>query len=185
MAVRAHQVKPDDLVVAYLANGTGVRPAKHVPEPFPAAPHTFADCPCNGCDECDDMDAWTLADHARVADVGWRFVCLAPSEDDEPCVVVLRNQPVAVVPADVAARARAAAAPPVRTYGVVWTDDFEAASPQEAARLAYEQLKAFAADGPPVLEVDDGHGVRTIIDLNVEAGVRMATDPNAGMEANG
>ncbi|MFJ9416655.1 hypothetical protein ACIRPT_21035 [Streptomyces sp. NPDC101227] len=171
VAVRAHQVKLGDLVVAQFSDGTGVRPTEHVPVPFLADPHSFSDCPCEGCEECDDMDAWTLAEHSRVADVGWRFLCLAPAEDDEPCVIVLRNRPVAVIPADVVARAEEATSePPVRTYGVMWSADFEATSPQEAARLAFEQLKSYAADGwPPELEVMDENGQMTVIDLNATA----------------
>ncbi|MGC5042423.1 hypothetical protein ACLQ16_03800 [Streptomyces albidoflavus] len=166
VAVRAHEVKAGDLVVAQFSDGTGVRPTEHVPEPFPADPHTVSTCPCEGCEECEDLDAWTLAEHSRVADVDWRFVCLAPAEDDEACVLVLRNRPVAVIPADVAARAEEAE-PPVRTYGVMWSADFEASSPQEAARQAYEQLKSYATDAwPPVLEVTDEHGQMTVVDLN-------------------
>ncbi|WP_370418949.1 hypothetical protein AB8O64_10865 [Streptomyces sp. QH1-20] len=170
LAVRAHEVKAGDLVVAQFSDGTGVRPAEHVPTPYPADPHTFGGCPCDGCEECDDMDVWTLAEHSRVTDVGWRFLCLAPAEDDEPCVIVLRNRPVAVIPADVVARAEEAAAePPVQAYGVMWSADFEASSPQEAARLAYEQLKshADAADSwPPQFEVTDEEGQMTVVDLN-------------------
>lgn len=168
VAVRAHEVKAGDLVVAQFSDGTGVRPTEHVPVPYPADPHAMSTCPCEGCEECDDMDAWTLQEHSRVADVGWRFLCLAPAEDEEPCVIVLRNRPVAVIPADVVASAQAAAEePPVRTYGVMWTADFEASSPEEAARLAYEQLKSYATDGwPPELEVQGEDGQTTVIDLN-------------------
>lgn len=170
VAVRAHEVHAGDLVVADFPDENGVRQAGHIPTPYPAAPHALRDCPCEGCEECDDVDAWTLADHSRVADVGWRFVCLAPTEDDEPCAIVLRNRPVAVIPADVVARAERAAeaaAPPVRTYGVMWSADFEASSPEEAARLAYEQLKSYATDAwPPVLEVTDEDGRLTVVDLN-------------------
>ncbi|MEU1355374.1 hypothetical protein ABZ410_15945 [Streptomyces cinnamoneus] len=168
VAVRAHEVKAGDLVVAHFSDGTGVRPTEHVPEPFPADPHTVTACPCDGCEECDDMADWTLAEHSRVADVGWRHLCLAPAEDDEPCVIVLRNRPVAVIPADVVKRAgETAAEPAVRTYGVMWSADFEASSPQEAAQLAYTQLKSYATDGwPPELEVTDEAGCVSVIDLN-------------------
>ncbi|MFE0058745.1 hypothetical protein [Streptomyces sp. NPDC059003] len=166
VAVRAHEVKSGDLVVAQFSDGTGVRPTEHVPEPFPADPHTVSACPCEGCEECDDMDAWTLQEHSRVADVDWRFLCLTPAEGREPCVIVLRNRPVAVIPADVVARAEEAAGTRVRTYGVMWSADFEASSPEEAARLAYEQLKSYATDAwPPELEVTDEDNQTTVIDL--------------------
>ncbi|MEV0437696.1 hypothetical protein AB0I84_40890 [Streptomyces spectabilis] len=166
VAVRAHEVKAGDLAVAQFSDGTGVRPTMHVPEPFPADPHAPSACPCEGCEECEDMDAWTLAEHSRVADVDWRFVCLAPAEDGEACVLVLRNRPVAVIPADVVARAKEVV-PPVRTFGVMWSADFEASSPEEAARLAYEQLQSYATDAwPPVLEITDEDGDLTVVDLN-------------------
>ncbi|MEU1313336.1 hypothetical protein ABZ419_31195 [Streptomyces cinnamoneus] len=173
VAVHAHQVKAGDLVLAAFSGKSGTRHAEHVPTPYPADPHALRDCPCEGCEECDDVDTWTLGDHGRVADVGWRFVCLAPSErgeggeGDEPCAIELRNRPVAVIPADAVAAAEEAARPPVRTYGVMWSADFEASSPQEAAQLAYEQLKSYATDGwPPELEVMDESGRVTVIDLN-------------------
>ncbi|MFD7334869.1 hypothetical protein ACFV98_02550 [Streptomyces violascens] len=169
VAVRALGVKPGDLVVALFDDGTGLHPTEHAPGPYLADPHTVCECPCDGCAECDVLDSWTSAGHGRVADIGWRYVCLAPAEDDDPCVVVLSNRPVAVIPADVVAAAEAAAGPPVRTYRVTWSADFEASSPQEAARLAHEQLKSYATDGwPPVLEVTDEDGQMTVIDLNAK-----------------
>ncbi|MEU8911732.1 hypothetical protein [Streptomyces nigrescens] len=177
VAVRAHEVKAGDLVLAEFAEGTGGRRrVGHVPTPYPADPHTLRDCPCEGCEECEDVDAWTLAEHSRVADVSWRFVCLAPAEDDEPCAILLRNSPMAVIPAAVAVRAQQAAEeaePPVRTYGVMWSADFEASSPQEAAQLAYEQLKSYATDAwPPVLEMTDEDGRMAVVDLNTGDGVQ-------------
>ncbi|MFI6686662.1 hypothetical protein [Streptomyces sp. NPDC050485] len=166
VAVRAFQVQPGDLVVAMFSDGTGLHPTEHVPGPYPADPHTVSDCPCNGCEECDDLDSWTSAGHGRVADTGWRFACLAPAEDDEPCVIVLRNRPMAVIPAAVVAAAEAAE-PPERMYGVTWSVDFDASSPEEAARLAHEQLKSYATDSlPPVLEVRGQGGRTTVIDLS-------------------
>ncbi|MER5301384.1 hypothetical protein ABT039_18180 [Streptomyces lasiicapitis] len=166
VAVRAHEVKAGDLVVAQFSDGTGVRPTMHVPVPSPADPHLPSACSCEGCEECDDMDAWTLAEHSRVADVDWRFVCLIPAEDGEACILVLRNRPVAVIPAEVVARAEEAAVP-VRTYRAAWFADFEASSPEEAACLAYEQLKSYATDAwSPVLEITDEGGHLTVIDLN-------------------
>lgn len=60
---------------------------------------------------------------------------------------------------------------PTRTYGVMWSADFEASSPEEAAQLAYEQLQSYAERGtwPPVLEVRDLDGTTTVVDLNAEA----------------
>ncbi|MFZ3491769.1 hypothetical protein ACODT5_00760 [Streptomyces sp. 5.8] len=169
VAVRAHEVRAGDLLVAEFSDGTGVRPTEHVPAPYPADPHAVRDCPCSGCEECEGLELWTLAGHGRVADVGVRFICLAPSDDDEPCTLVLRNRPVAVIRADVVARAEAAAeTPPESVYSVTWHNDFEASSPLAAARLAYEQLRSYATDAwPPVLEVEDEHGERLTIDLNV------------------
>ncbi|MGA5134977.1 hypothetical protein ACPCTO_34860 [Streptomyces olivoreticuli] len=170
VAVHAHKVKAGDLVLAVFPDENGTRRAEHVPTPYPADPYPLRDCPCEECEECDDVDAWTLGDHSRVADVGWRFVCLAPSErdeDGEPCAIELRNRPVAVIPADVVAAAEEATRPPARTYGVMWLADFEASSPQEAAQFAYEQLKSYATDAwPPELEVTDEAGRMTVIDLN-------------------
>ncbi|WP_435244297.1 hypothetical protein [Streptomyces sioyaensis] len=166
VAVHAHEVRAGDLVVADFPDENGTRRAGHIPTPYPATPHALRDCPCEGCEECDDMDSWTLADHSRVADIGWRFICLAPAEGDEPCAIVPRNRPVAVIRADVVACAEAAAAVPVRTYGVRWSADFEASSPLEAARLAYEQLKSYAVDAwPPELEVTAEDGQVAVIDL--------------------
>ncbi|MET9778622.1 hypothetical protein ABZ023_30960 [Streptomyces sp. NPDC006367] len=108
VAVRAHQVRPGDLLVAEFTDGTGVRPTEHIPGPYPADPHSLPACPCEGCETCDETTAWTLGDDSRTADAGWRFVCLAPSQDGEPCTIVLRNRPMAVIPADVVARAQTA-----------------------------------------------------------------------------
>ncbi|MFH8465978.1 hypothetical protein [Streptomyces sp. NPDC017991] len=176
VAVHAHEVKAGDLVLADFSDESGTRRAGHVPTPYPADPHALRDCPCQGCEERDDVDAWTLGDHSRVGDVGWRFVCLSPSEHgegdegDEPCAIELRNRPMAVIPVGVVTAAEEAAdeaALPVRTYGVMWSADFEASSPQEAAQLAYEQLKSYAADGwPPELEIGDENGHTYVIDLN-------------------
>ncbi|MYW67194.1 hypothetical protein GTY65_24450 [Streptomyces sp. SID8379] len=175
VAVRAHQVAAGDVVCATFGNGTRQSPPAHVPAPYEANPHTMAECPCEGCDECDDMESWTLAAPERVADLGWRFVCLAPAEDGEPCEIWPRERPVVVLRADVVESARMAAEEaqraeeaPVRTFGVTWTADFEASTPEEAAQLAYEQLKSYAdADAwAPVLVVEDEGGTSTTIDLH-------------------
>ncbi|GGW94740.1 hypothetical protein [Streptomyces noursei] len=167
VAVRAREVKAGDLVLVEFSDESGVRRAGHIPTPYAAEPHALEDCPCDGCEECDDVDAWTLAEHSRVADVGWRFICLSPAEEDEPCALTVRNRPMAVIPADVVSAAKAAAAkaaPPVRTFTVTWTADFEANSPEEAIRLAYAQLKSYSdADSrAPELEADDGHEKVTV-----------------------
>ncbi|MGG2460184.1 hypothetical protein ACO0M4_10240 [Streptomyces sp. RGM 3693] len=161
VAVRAREVKAGDLVLAEFSDESGVRRAGHVPAPYAADPHALEDCPCEGCEECDDVDAWTLAEYSRVADVGWRFICLSPAEEDEPCALAVRSRPMAVIPAGVVSAAKEAAAkavPPVRTFTVTWTADFEADSPQEAIRLAYAQLKSYADAGAraPELEAEDG-----------------------------
>ncbi|MFZ3557135.1 hypothetical protein [Streptomyces sp. BH055] len=179
VAVRAREVAAGDVVVAVFGAGANDASA-HVPSPYVADPHSLAGCPCEECEECDDMDAWTMADPAREADLGWRFVCLAPSEDGEPCEIWPSARAVVVLCADVVERARAAAEEgqdaaeeaPVREYGVMWSADFEASSPQEAARLAYEQLLSYAEDGDawaPVLEVEDEDGRTTIVDLHEQA----------------
>ncbi|MGI5337740.1 hypothetical protein ACQEVS_10225 [Streptomyces sp. CA-181903] len=168
VAVRAHEVKAGDLVVYEFPDGTGVRRSGHVPVPFSAAPHTITACPCEWCEECEDLEAWTLGGHDRVADVDWRFLCLAPSDDDEPCAIMLRNQPVAVIPAGAVKRAEEAVAElPTRTYHVTWRADFEASSVRDAALLAYRQLKGYAdADSwPPQFEVTDESGRETVVDL--------------------
>ncbi|MFE3139697.1 hypothetical protein [Streptomyces scopuliridis] len=179
VAVHTHEVKAGDLVLADFCDESGARRAGHVPTPYLADPHALRYCPCKGCEECDDVDTWTLGDHSRVADVGRRFVCLSPSErsesdeDNEPCAIELRNRPMAVIPADVvttAATAEKATRPPVRTYKVTWTADFEASSPEEAAQLAYERLKSYATDAwPPELEVTDEGGQTTVINLNAKS----------------
>ncbi|MFP3991049.1 hypothetical protein U9R90_26985 [Streptomyces sp. E11-3] len=170
VAVRAHEVKAGDLVIAELSDETGVRRTWHIPAPYFANPHALKDCPCKGCEACNEVDDWTLADHSRVVDVGWRFICLSPAEeydDYEPCVLVVRNRPIAVIPANVVAAAREAvanAAQPVRTFTVTWTADFQADSPIGAARLAYAQLRSYADTGiqAPELEADDGRGKVTV-----------------------
>lgn len=61
----------------------------------------------------------------------------------------------------------------LRTFTVTWWAEFEAYTPLEAARLAYEQLQSYAdvrSTWPPVLEVAhsvDG-GARFTFDLNEE-----------------
>ncbi|MFI1201685.1 hypothetical protein ACH4VR_19900 [Streptomyces sp. NPDC020883] len=167
VAVRACEVKAGDLVLAEFSDGSGVRRAGHIPTLYAADPHALKDCPCDGCEECDGVDAWTLARHGRVADVGWRFVCLSPAEEDEPCALAVSNRPMAVILAEVVSAAKEAAAkaaPPVRTFTVTWTADFEADSPMEAIRLAYAQLKSYADAGTPApeLEADDGHEKVTV-----------------------
>ncbi|MFI1012594.1 hypothetical protein [Streptomyces sp. NPDC020965] len=104
VAVRACDVKAGDLVVAEFDDMSGARRSLHIPGPYRAAPSALRDCPCNGCAECDDMDSWTFAEPSRVADTAWRFVCLSPAEDGEPCAIVLAYRPVAVIPAAVVTR---------------------------------------------------------------------------------
>ncbi|MET8816385.1 hypothetical protein ABZW47_30840 [Streptomyces sp. NPDC004549] len=169
--VASREVQPGDLIVAYFSGRAenGRRLADHVVGPFPAAPHTLRDCPCKGCKECTEVRTWTLADPARVADVSSRYLCLLPADDDGPCVHAYPNEPVAVIhAATVAAAAEEDQADeqPLRKYHVVWAADFEASSPEEAAQLAYEQLKSYATDAlPPVLEIRDTDGQTVVLDL--------------------
>ncbi|MET8696866.1 hypothetical protein ABZV65_30500 [Streptomyces bauhiniae] len=167
--VASREVQPGDLVVAYFEKHAehGLRLADHVVGPFSAAPHALRDCPCTGCEECTEVRTWTLADPARVADVSSRFLCLLPADDDGPCVHAYPNEPVAVIrAATVAAAEDQADEQPLREYHVAWAADFEASSPEEAAQMAYEQLKSYATDAlPPVLEVRDPDGRTVVLDL--------------------
>ncbi|MEU3639941.1 hypothetical protein AB0H23_27455 [Streptomyces albogriseolus] len=92
--VRAHQVSPGDVVVAYFTDGPGTRHAEHVLEVFTAHPRPFGTCPAQ-CAECEDV-------HTRGATTE-RYLCLADADDREDCVIVYRNTPVAVIPAAAAA----------------------------------------------------------------------------------
>ncbi|QDN54052.1 hypothetical protein [Streptomyces sp. S1D4-20] len=142
VAVRAHQVRPGDLLIAEFTDGTGVRPTEHIPGPCPADPRPLSGCPCEGCETCDEVTAWTLGDHSRTADTLWRFVCLAPSEDGEPCTIVLRNRPVAVIPADTVARAQAAL-PRASTAGLAPRSAFDDA--ETVLRAAAKAMLALVA----------------------------------------
>lgn len=94
----AHEVRAGDLVVAYFGDDhRGERSVEHVPGLYAADPHLLNVCPCEGCEECDEIETWTLADPSRTADREWRYVCLSPAENDEPCVIELSNRPVAVI----------------------------------------------------------------------------------------
>ncbi|MCX4682061.1 hypothetical protein OG413_43555 [Streptomyces sp. NBC_01433] len=169
VAVRASDVRAGDLVVAKFSDGAGVRPTEHIPAPYLANPHAVGvDCPCGGCAECQDLETWTLAEPDRVAGVAMRFICLAPAENSEPCTIVLRNRPLAVISSDVVKRAQSAAEKPRElVYSVTWHCNFDASTPQEAVRLAYEQLLSYATDAwPPVLDVEDEQGERLTIDMN-------------------
>ncbi|MFD3514841.1 hypothetical protein [Streptomyces sp. NPDC058657] len=171
VAVRAHEVRAGDLVVAEFPAEFGVRTVEHVPDPYVAAPVSTRECPCERCEECDALNAWIADDHRRIADLALRYVCLAPSEGDEPCALTLRHRPVAVIPAATVASAKAAdeRTPVLTTYSVVWRAGFEAASPKEAALLAYEQLKTYGTDAwPPELEVTGASGDTVTFDLYTE-----------------
>ncbi|MFD7556492.1 hypothetical protein ACFV9E_18380 [Streptomyces sp. NPDC059835] len=103
---RAHQVRAGDLVIAdFPEAGDTVRVCEHLTDPYPADPHTLSSCPCQGCEECDDFDESGFAAPHTTTDRNARYVCLAPSDDDEPCGVYFRNAPIAVIPA-AAIRAR-------------------------------------------------------------------------------
>ncbi|MEU1077790.1 MULTISPECIES: hypothetical protein [unclassified Streptomyces] len=92
--VRAHQVSPGDVVVAYFTDGPGTRYAEHVLEAFTAHPRRFGACPAQ-CEECEDIHT-----HGATAD---RYLCLDDADDREDCVIVYRNTPVAFIPAATAA----------------------------------------------------------------------------------
>ena len=92
--VRAHQVRPGDVVVAYFTDGPGTRYAEHVPQAFTAHPRPFGTCPAQ-CEECEDIHT-----HGAAAD---RYLCLDDADDYEDCVIVYRNTPVAIIPAATAA----------------------------------------------------------------------------------
>lgn len=141
VAVRAREVEAGDLVVALTAGEPGARQVDHCPLPFPAVPQSISACPCTGCEECAELEEWTMADHARVADVGWRYVCLSPSERDESCVIERSNRPVVVVRAARVQRARAASEAVRRMFTVTWSMDVEAATAEEAQRLASAQAR--------------------------------------------
>ncbi|MFD9190331.1 hypothetical protein ACFWCA_19135 [Streptomyces phaeochromogenes] len=94
VAVRAVDVKPGDLVVAVFSRSN--QPGVPIPGPYPAVPHTLPGNPCTGCEECEDAE--------QLVDAVARLVCLHPSENGEPCVLELRNTPVAVIPAVVVTR---------------------------------------------------------------------------------
>ncbi|MFF0481912.1 hypothetical protein [Streptomyces sp. NPDC004435] len=142
VAVRAREVEAGDLVVAFTDEQFGARRVDHCPQPFPAAPTSPPGCAGRACEECAKLEAWTLADHARVADLAWRYVCLSPAEAGEPCVIERANLPVIVVRAERVERAKAASGPVRRPFSVTWSADVEAADPEEAAQLAYEQVRA-------------------------------------------
>ncbi|WP_234329457.1 MULTISPECIES: hypothetical protein [unclassified Streptomyces] len=93
--VRAHQVRADDVVVAFFTDGPGTRHTEYVPEAFTAHPSPFGNCPAD-CEACEDAHA-----HGATTD---RYVCLHPADDHEDCVIVFRNTPVAIIRADIAAR---------------------------------------------------------------------------------
>ncbi|MFD6335330.1 hypothetical protein ACFWGI_37915 [Streptomyces niveus] len=84
-------MRAGDVVAAFFTDGPGTRYAEHVEAAFTAAPGN----PCQGCGTCEE----TAAFHAAPE----RYVRLVPADDFMDCVVVFRNTPVAIVPADTAA----------------------------------------------------------------------------------
>ncbi|MFE7777730.1 hypothetical protein ACFU5O_28290 [Streptomyces sp. NPDC057445] len=94
--VPAHQIRTGDIVAAYFTDGPGTRYAEHLEEAFTADPHDDRACPCQGCDTCENRAAYGVTPD--------RYICLAPSDDREDCVIVFRNTPVAIIPAPIAAR---------------------------------------------------------------------------------
>ncbi|MEU7156051.1 hypothetical protein AB0A98_06350 [Streptomyces chrestomyceticus] len=94
IVVRAHQARTGDVVAAWFTDGPGIRRAEHVLEAFTAHPRSFGTCP-KQCEECEDTSA-----RGATAD---RYLCLAPADEQADCVIVFRNTPVAIIPADIAA----------------------------------------------------------------------------------
>ncbi|MEU3872624.1 MULTISPECIES: hypothetical protein [Streptomyces] len=94
IVVRAHQVGPGDVVVAFFTDGPGPRYAEHACEAFTAKPRPFGACPAQ-CEACEDTHT-----HGVTAD---RYLCLDDADDRKDCVIVYRNTPVAIIPATVAA----------------------------------------------------------------------------------
>ncbi|MGA5412091.1 hypothetical protein ACPCSC_33160 [Streptomyces lavendulocolor] len=88
--VRAHLVRTGDVVVAYFTDGPGTHHAEHVLKAFAAHPRPFGACPAQ-CEERENIHA-----HGATAD---RYLCLDDADDREDCVIVLRNTPVAIIPA--------------------------------------------------------------------------------------
>ncbi|MFH8257894.1 hypothetical protein [Streptomyces roseolus] len=88
--VRAYEVRPGDVVVAFFTDGPSPRYAEHVPEAFTAHPRSFGTCPAQ-CEECENI-------HTRGATAD-RHLCLDDADDRENCVIVYRNTPVAIIPA--------------------------------------------------------------------------------------
>ncbi|MFJ5817297.1 hypothetical protein ACIQGT_25885 [Streptomyces sp. NPDC093108] len=92
--VPAHQVRTGDVVTAFFTDGPGTRYAEHAPEAFTAHPRPLGTCP-KECQECEDTDTYDVTPD--------RYVCLDTADDHRDCVIVFRNAPVAIIPADVAA----------------------------------------------------------------------------------
>jgi hypothetical protein len=95
VVVPAHQVRTGDVVAAFFTDGPGIRRTEHVPEAFTAHPRPFGTCPAQ-CQECEATHTYGV-----TAD---RYVCLDPADDRADCVIAFRNAPVAIIPADAAAR---------------------------------------------------------------------------------
>ncbi|MFE8941164.1 hypothetical protein ACFYNX_27280 [Streptomyces sp. NPDC007872] len=91
--VRAHQVRPGDIVVAFFTDDSGLRHAEHAPEAFTAHPRPLDTCPTQ-CEKCENLHA-----HGATAD---RYLCLDDADDHRDCVIVYRNTPVAIIPATTA-----------------------------------------------------------------------------------
>ncbi|WP_435060224.1 hypothetical protein [Streptomyces sp. bgisy060] len=142
VAVRARDVVAGDLVLALTLDEGGGLEADHCPRPFQAVPRPVTECTCEGCEECAGLETWTLADHARVADLGWRYVCLVPAEGVEACVIERSNRPVVVVRAERVAQAEAADVPGLRRFTVTYSVEVEARSHAEALQLAPARVRA-------------------------------------------
>lgn len=90
--VPAHQVHAGDVVTAFFTDGPGIRRTRHVPEAFTAHPRDCGTCPAH-CQTCEDVPFGATD----------RYICLDPADERADCVIVYRNAPVAIIPADIAA----------------------------------------------------------------------------------
>ncbi|MCX4523909.1 hypothetical protein ACIRQO_37500 [Streptomyces anulatus] len=108
---------------------------------------------------------------------GYEFTAAPIACEDGIQLCVWEGEPYVVDPGAwmlVVPRCRPVPPPgPAREFTATWRAEFEADSPLEAARQAYEQLQSYGERGtwPPVLDVGL-HGGETLltVDLNEETG---------------
>ncbi|MEV7512130.1 hypothetical protein AB0O57_29655 [Streptomyces sp. NPDC091201] len=127
----AGAVRPGDIVVGEFEADANIRATVYFSEPFAADPHQLYQCPCAGCEECREYDDLRHPEG---------YVCLRPSDDFEPCVIVGQGMMLAVVPAQVAAQF-----PPLTLPVAV---DHVFVECPEAVHGPYEVLRVPRAWGP-------------------------------------